>query len=152
MCQAPSMTNRNITEARQTFGSLLRAPYEALQARVYGRLAGSGFADIRPAHSSVFRTISEAGSRVSELAERAHMTKQSMAYLVEDLTRAGYLAIGPDPDDRRAKRVRLTEKGERASEALIQLSTEAEAEAARALGEEEMKTLRVLLVKLAATV
>ena len=152
MCQAPPMTTRNITEIRQTLGNLLRGPYEALQARVYGGLAARGFADIRPAHSSVFRTISERGSRVSELAERAQIAKQSMAYLVEDLSKAGYLAIGLDPDDRRAKQVRLTAKGLKVWEALIALSAEAEADMARAIGTAEMKELRVLLTKLSATV
>ena len=146
------MSNRNITETRQTLGSLLRGPYEALQARVYGGLADRGFGDIRPAHSSVFRTITAEGSRVSDLAERAQMTKQSMAYLVEGLAHGGYLAIAPDPDDRRAKRVRLTEKGLAVWEALIALSAEAEAEMGRAIGRTEMKELRTLLTKLSTAV
>ena len=73
-----------------------------------------------------------------------------MAYLVEDLAGSGYLAIGPDPDDRRAKQVRLTAKGLKVWDALIALSAEAEAEMARAIGEKEMKDLRALLTKLSA--
>jgi hypothetical protein len=44
-------------------------------------MAEAGFPDIRPAHSNLFRNMTEGGSRVSELAERAQMTKQSMGYL-----------------------------------------------------------------------
>ena len=39
---------------------------------------------------------------MSELAERAHLTKQSMAYLVEALAQSGYVTIAPDPEDGRA--------------------------------------------------
>lgn len=139
------MTDRNIAEAEQTLGFLLRAPYEALSARVYGALGQHGFPDIRPAHSSVFRHIAAGGSRVSDLAERAHMTKQSMAYLVESLAAGGYVAVAPDPTDGRAKRVRLTERGDAVSRLLVQLSRAAEAEFAARLGPGRMETLRALL-------
>jgi hypothetical protein len=92
--------------ARRTLGSLLRRPYGALEARAYGGLADRGFSEIRPAHSSVVRHIAASGSRLTDLAARAGMTKQSMAYLVESLARDGFLSVGPDPLDGRAKLVR----------------------------------------------
>ena len=52
------------------FGALLRLPYEALQARVYGGLAARGFHEIRPTDSSVFRHIAASGSRLTDLAAR----------------------------------------------------------------------------------
>ena len=63
---------------------------------------------IRPAKGAVFRHIAVTGSRVADLAAPARITKQSMAYLVESLAASGYVAMAPDPEDGRAKRVRLT--------------------------------------------
>ncbi|WP_433786930.1 MarR family winged helix-turn-helix transcriptional regulator [Actinomycetospora sp. CA-101289] len=51
------------------------------------------------------------GTRVSDLAERAAMTKQAVGELIRHLAAHGYLTVEPDLDDRRAKRVALTERG-----------------------------------------
>ena len=135
----------NITEERRTLGLLLRRPYEALQARVYGGLAARGFPEIRPAHSAVFRHIGAGGSRLTELAARAGMTKQSMAYLVDSLAQDGFLAVAPDPSDGRARIVRLTARGRRVWDALIALSTDAEADLAAKLGAKRLAEFRALL-------
>jgi DNA-binding MarR family transcriptional regulator len=139
------MEQINIPLRRRTLGGMLQFAADALRARVYSALAEVGFPDIRPAHSRLLRNLSENGSRVSELAERAQMTKQSMAYLADHLAAAGYVKIAPDPSDGRAKLVWLTARGRAASEALIQLSADNEAAFARVIGAEEMRELRRLL-------
>jgi DNA-binding MarR family transcriptional regulator len=136
------MEAKPVTERRQTLGALLRLPYEALQREVYGGLAARGFPGIRPAHSAVFRHIAPAGSRLTTLAERAGMTKQSMAYLVEGLEAGGHVRTAPDPTDGRARLVRLTAQGERVLEALIALSAEAEARVAEHIGAKRAGKLR----------
>lgn len=143
------MNNTTISEARVTLGSLLRKPYEVLQGKVYSALAERGFGDIRPAHSSVFRYIRPDGSRVSDLAELADMTKQSMAYLATNLAELGYVTIAPDPSDARAKLVVLTERGRAVWEALVWLSFDLEAHYSTRIGDERMQQLRVLLSDLA---
>lgn len=143
------MTDQTISERVGTLGSLLRKPYEKLQEIVYSRLAEKGFADVRPAHSSLFRYILPSGSRVSDLAEKASMTKQSMAYLAQSLSDLDYVAIGPDPHDGRAKLVKLTKRGEAVWQALIDLSAEVEAEAAQITGPARLEDLRQGLVDLA---
>ena len=145
------MNNTTISEARVTLGSLLRKPYETLQVKVYAGLAARGFTDIRPAHSSVFRYIKPDGSRVSDLAELAEMTKQSMAYLAGNLADLGYVAIAPDPTDARAKLVVLTDRGHQVWEALVELSFNLEAQYAARIGAEKMRQLRAILAELAAS-
>ena len=39
------------------------------------------------------------------------MTRQAMNYLLGELERLGYLTRRDDPEDRRSKRVQLTERG-----------------------------------------
>jgi DNA-binding MarR family transcriptional regulator len=149
MCQASRMDDRTIGATERTIGYLLRLPYERLSERVYGALAAQGFPDIRPAHSAVFRHVAASGSRVSDLAERAGMTKQSMAYLVEALAASGHVTVAPDPADGRAKLVRLTRRGRAVSETLVRLSREVEAEFAALLPPGRMAALRGLLGDLA---
>ena len=72
-----------------------------------------------------------------------------MASLVEELGRLGYVAVGPDPTDGRARLVTLTGDGRRAQATLTRLSREAERRLAHRIGEEALETLRAHL--LAAT-
>lgn len=67
--------------------------------------------NLRPAHLQLFRTGSPEGRRVTELAARTGMTKQAMHELVKHLETHGYLLRSVDPDDERARRIELTERG-----------------------------------------
>lgn len=129
----------------RTLGSLLRAPYRRLADRLYDGLAASGFPEIRPAHSAVFRHIAPEGSRLTDLAEQAELTKQSMAYLVGYLEEHGYVSLHPDPDDGRAKHVRLTKRGQAFITALLKASAAVEDDLAAALGATKLRQLRDLL-------
>jgi DNA-binding MarR family transcriptional regulator len=51
------------------------------------------------------------GTRITELARRAEITKQAVGQLVTDLEAVGYVERRPDPTDQRAKIVTLTERG-----------------------------------------
>lgn len=90
---------------------LLREAYTALDALPLTWLAEAGHVGVRPAHTAVFEYLDAGGTTVSTLAERARMTKQAMAELVLGLEQQGYLMRIPDPGDRRAKLVVLTERG-----------------------------------------
>ena len=132
-------------ENKDRMGRLLGRAYHLWQDIGYRRLAQRGYADIRPAHSPVFRFLDAGGSIVRDLAARSGMTKQSMTYLVKDLVEKGYLSISPDPDDRRAKRIELTEKGEAAAAALRDVSLGLEAQLGESIGQEMVETLRAEL-------
>ena len=90
---------------------LLREAYVALDSLVPVRLAEHGHAAIRPAHSAVFEHLDDTGTTVSQLAERARITKQAMAELVEHLETHGYVVRRPNPADGRSRLVLPTERG-----------------------------------------
>lgn len=138
-------TKKSITEEVQTLGALLRVPFEAMLYYNYQHLAEEGFDDIRLAHGAVFRNISRDGSRLTELADRARITKQSMAELVDYLRERGYLKCPPDPNDGRAKLVQLTARGMKVVNALIKISRRYEMECRRLTGEEKWAQFRTLL-------
>jgi DNA-binding MarR family transcriptional regulator len=133
---------------RPNIGILLRDPVQEVVRRVSTGLADAGFDDLRPAHTAVFQHIEAGGSRLTDLAERAQITKQSMGYLVDYLEQRGYLERRPDPSDRRATLISLTERGWEQIRAALRIISTIEEEWGRLLGEPRMQQLRELLGEL----
>jgi DNA-binding MarR family transcriptional regulator len=135
-------------------GTLLRVLYQSMMANaVEPRLASIGSGDIRSAHLPVFQSLSmsPAGLRSTELAARARISKQSMGYLIDHLSTAGYVERAPDPTDQRAKVVRLTSRGWAASRNIRAAVQAVEADWARRVGSERMEQLRATMEELAAS-
>jgi DNA-binding MarR family transcriptional regulator len=130
---------------RPNLGILLRAPFQEVVRRVSAGLAEAGFDDLRPAHTAVFQHIEAGGSRLTDLAERAQITKQSMGYLVDDLEQRGYLERRPDPSDRRAALISLTDRGWEQVRTSLKIIATLEEEWAGKLGRPQMERLRELL-------
>jgi DNA-binding MarR family transcriptional regulator len=79
---------------------------------LFARLSDqAGLAGLRPSHLHVFANMVGGGRRLTELADAASMSLSSMQELVDDLERRGIVEREPDPSDRRAKLIVLTEKG-----------------------------------------
>jgi len=133
---------------RPNLGILLRNPSQTVVGRVSAGLAEAGFDDIRPAHTAVFQHMKAEGSRLTDLAEHAQMTKQSMGYLVDYLEERGYLERRADPSDRRATIIYLTERGWSEIRAALAIIESLEKEWTRALGKQRMQQLRELLTDL----
>ena len=132
----------------RSFGSLLRDPTLAMTELVNEGLAERGFPDFRPAHGTIGQHISDRGSRITELAQLAQVTKPTVVYLVNDLERLGYVERIPDPVDGRAKLVCLTERGTRAQEAARKIIGEIEQDWGELLGNDDLAVLRALLQRL----
>ncbi|MBB5786100.1 MarR family winged helix-turn-helix transcriptional regulator [Jiangella mangrovi] len=107
-------TPRPVTAGRQrpvNVAVLLRDAFTTLNDRVLRLLAESGHDAVRAAHGAIFQHLDDGGTTVSRLAERAQITKQAAAELVQHLEAHGYVVRRPDPSDRRAKLVLPTVKG-----------------------------------------
>jgi DNA-binding MarR family transcriptional regulator len=96
-----------------SLGLLLRLTYQQWTLAVDTRLAEEGFGDIRPHHANVFTFVPAEGIQVAELTKLAHMRKQSMTQTVEELEKLGYVERRPDPNDKRARLVFLTDRGKK---------------------------------------
>ena len=90
--------------------ALLGQAYSLLGFRIVDGVVGAGFPQ-KPSHSAVFAQIRPEGNRLTELARGANMTAQAMGELVDELEALGYLERRPDPTDRRAKLILLTDRG-----------------------------------------
>jgi DNA-binding MarR family transcriptional regulator len=85
----------------------------SLEARAFDAAAAAGATDLTPTQARLMAQLEPEGTRVVTLAARARITKQSAAFLVDQLEQAGYVERVPDPSDKRAKLVRLTPRGHR---------------------------------------
>ena len=129
-------------------GLLLYLPYRAMEARIFEELAAAGFDDVTPAQARVFQRIAPDGSRLTELAAQAGITKQSAGFLVDQLERAGYVERVPDPADGRARLVRVAERGARSVEVSRAVVARVEAEWTAHVGASRMAELRGILTDL----
>jgi DNA-binding MarR family transcriptional regulator len=129
-------------------GLLLYIPYRAMEARVFAALAEAGFDTFTPAQARVFQRIAPQGSRLTDLAQQAQITKQSAGFLVDQLERAGYVERVPDPTDARARLVRVAERGAAAIPIAAAIVAAVEQEWAAHLGKRGVQQLRRLLTKL----
>jgi DNA-binding MarR family transcriptional regulator len=129
---------------------LLREPFRVGSELLHERLAERGHPEVRAPHGDVMQYLDDAGTKVSVLAQRAQVAKQSMAELVLHLERHGYVERIPDPADRRAKLVRATPRGEEVYAIAREVVAEIEEQWTRRLGKAKMRRLRELLVELNA--
>ncbi len=91
---------------------LLLEAHRGLAVELVANMAERGYPEARAGHAAVALSIDRrAGTRLTELAQRARMTKQGMMLLVDDMEGRGYVRRVPDPEDARAKIVRLTARG-----------------------------------------
>ncbi len=118
------------------------------EGRVYAAVRTAGYDDLSPAMARIAAQIAEEGSRVTELAERARITKQSASVLVEQLERAGYVTRVPDPADARAKVVALAERGLAVQRVARREERAIEREWTRHLGADRMRALHDALTAL----
>jgi DNA-binding MarR family transcriptional regulator len=130
---------------RQELGILLFVANRALEQRAFDAIVAAGITDITLAQARVAARISPDGSRVSDLAEQARVTKQSAAFLVEQLETAGYVERVPDPTDGRARLVRLTSRAGRVARAADAEVQRVLAEWADHVGEERLRQMHETL-------
>jgi DNA-binding MarR family transcriptional regulator len=137
-------------ESRVPLAGLLEVAREALLAEFERELGDHGYGDIRPTHGCVFRFVRGKGMRLTELAGLAGITKQSAGELVDDLVDHGYVERIPDPGDRRAKLICLTELGAEAQNFGFGLFADLEERWSERFGPERIAQLRETLEEIVA--
>jgi DNA-binding MarR family transcriptional regulator len=129
-------------------GVLLSILARAMETANMNGLARAGYTDMTIAQARIAARIEPGGSRVTRLAEAAHVTKQTAGFLVEQLERAGYVERVPDPTDGRALLVKIAARGHAAREAVLPTLAEVEAQWLAHIGPERMAQLRKTLTML----
>jgi DNA-binding MarR family transcriptional regulator len=139
--------------AETDLGRLLLQAHRALASELRGGMTERGYPDVRAGHAAVFMHIDRrSGTRLTDLARRARMTKQGMMLIVDDLESRGFVRRVPDEEDGRAKVVRLTARGRRYVAEARRAIAAVEGRARRELGDRRYETLRSALHSLVGEV
>lgn len=131
-------------------GVLLERARRLLIRAMLERFREAGYGDLRESHGPLFSFLPADGARVTELAERARITKQSMGELVTELESLGYVERTPDPRDGRAKLVTFTDRGRRAATIGVQAVAAQERAWTELLGAPRVADLRRTLEEIVA--
>jgi DNA-binding MarR family transcriptional regulator len=123
-------------------GRLLNNALARFESRVLELMSRSGHPDARISHIALTRNLDLGGTRVSELARRAGMTKQAMGELVGQCAELGLVVASVDPSDKRARVVTFTPDGLRWLEAFRQAVDRTEEEMREEVGAMSMDVLR----------
>jgi DNA-binding MarR family transcriptional regulator len=101
-----------------------------------------GIDDMRTPFGYVIRALADHDSTLTELAELLGVSKQAAIKVVDEMEARGFLARHPDPDDRRVKLLRLTDKGRKVRRAALAASHSMERELRGELGDPSVDMLR----------
>ena len=92
--------------------ALTRVTYLGTRARQHGRLMALAGVPLDRAAVALLRQVADSEPlRPGELAQRLGVEASHVTRTVRQLQRAGYVTRVPDPHDRRAQRIRLTDAG-----------------------------------------
>ncbi|SFP46569.1 DNA-binding transcriptional regulator, MarR family [Bradyrhizobium sp. Ghvi] len=92
-------------------GRLLNNAVRRFEARVLELMSDRGHDETRIAHVSLTRNLDVEGTRLTELARRASMSKQAMGELVDQCAELGLVDRIADSTDKRARIVMFTPAG-----------------------------------------
>ena len=129
-------------------GLLVRLVYQHYSQAMEAALREAGLEDIGPSAGNVFPFVGPEGITVSELAELAHVRKQTMAQAVEQLELEGYVERKPNPKDRRSQLVFLTDQGKSVPPVTHAAAARIEERWAALTSPKELERLRKSLLRL----
>jgi DNA-binding MarR family transcriptional regulator len=129
---------------------LLLEAFRALDGELVESLRDRGLGELTPAQAAAMFHIDRGGTRLTDLAQRAEVTKQAMMQVVDQLESAGLVRRRPDQADARAKVVKLTAKGLRHRAEARRAVGSVETRIRRRLGDRRFDSLRSALSDLIA--
>lgn len=142
--RAARVTQDALVAARgRNLRQLLLRSMRLVSASIEDELERRGYDDIRLAHNALVANLDLDGNSITEVAERAQMTKQSMGLLAEELEALGYLTRDIDANDARVRVLRFTARGRRLLLDSLEIIAEIERASTERLGEASMEALRL---------
>ncbi|WP_448616569.1 MarR family winged helix-turn-helix transcriptional regulator [Modestobacter sp. URMC 112] len=113
-------------------------------------LSATRFPGLRTRHYRLLGFIPDGGIRPARMVELSGLSKQALFQALAPLEAGRYVVVAPDPDDRRARVVRLSDRGHEVIAALLEMQARYEREWAAEVGAERWAATRDVLVQLFA--
>ena len=112
------------------------------------RSARAGLA-IRGSEARLLDLVGPDGTRQTELADGAWITKQAIGKRIREMQERGLVTVAPDPADRRATLVRRTAAGDAVRATTRTMVRDLEDELARIVGRDRYRVFRAVADELA---
>ena len=132
-------------------GRLLLHAHRRAQAASLAKLQARGHSEIRLGHLPVITNLDPSGTRITDLAAKAGITRQMTGRLVKELEVLGYVSSRQDPNDQRAVVVALTARGTAFLADAPAAMSEVDDDFAALLGADELARLRDSLLRISTT-
>src|ERR671911_1301215 len=133
---------------QETLGNLLLAGFRWFDTALLHALHRAGYRDIRRPHSLVFAQLDRQGSaRISEIARRLGVTRQSAHHTVQELREMGLVDVVPDPVNASARLVVPTPRGRASIRTARARYAALERELGKRIGADDVRALRAALEK-----
>lgn len=133
---------RDPATERIPLARLFAVGYRVLVDGLHGRLAESGWTDVRVNYGFVLLAARSGDLRGTDVAALLGVSKQAASKLVDGMQDAGYVTRQPHVTDERAKLIRLTDRGHALLTAVEEIYAELEASWAALIGTRAVETLR----------
>lgn len=118
-------------------------------AHLKREFAAAGVGQVRPAYLGVLMSLwREDGPKVVDLGRQAGLEPSTMTGLLDRMERDGLVSRVPDPEDRRAQRIRLTKEGRRVQPAVQKLLDRTLGKVLDEVGEKDLSQLKQTLRQL----
>lgn len=107
------MDSEHIKSIRENnLGIMLISLIEDYERKLRAAYERAGFDDVRRSHGYVLRYLEQYGSRVTDIALRAGITKQTAGKIVQELERTGYVHVTTVAGDHRVRLVQFSLRGQ----------------------------------------
>jgi DNA-binding MarR family transcriptional regulator len=121
---------------------LLAAATRSINRHITLELQQRGYERTRPGHAALLANLDFRGNSVTEIAERAHISKQAMARLAVELEDMGLITRESSESDGRMLMLRFTRSGKALVRASVAIVDEFEAALEAKIGERSLATLK----------
>lgn len=122
----------------------------AWEEAMFAAVVAAGYDDLTLADGDVLVFVGPNGARATKIARSRRITVQGAQDQVRRLVERGYVSVGPDPADRRARLIVLTARGEAMMRDFAAIKRDLHRAVVDALGAQETMRLRGTLERLRA--
>ncbi len=146
---SPSISNEDFEHLRQTnLGRLIEDVHFFFDIQAMMYLRQSNYPMIKSADAHVMRTMRLEGTRITDMAKQAGISKQAMSKLVAGFIEHGFLVWSNDPIDKRNRIVSVTDEGRELLVCGIAALSRAEKDISDVVGTAGLEQFRQLLLSI----
>jgi DNA-binding MarR family transcriptional regulator len=128
---------------------LLVTATRMMNRHITHELQRRGYGKTRPGHAALLANLDLEGNTVTEIAERAQISKQAMARLAVELEEMGLITREPSSTDGRALLLRYTRAGRVFVRATLTIVDDFEKDLMAKIGSRSLATLKRALTEIA---